>query len=180
MLFSYNACIEKYGNDYQIKKALSAGQIYKIEQGIYSDTPTVSEIERVSFKYPQTVFTMDSAFYYHGLSDVIPEKLHLATSKDAYKIGDDRVKQYFHRKDTFPVGVTSIPYRNSEIRVYDKERMLIELIRNKKSLPFDYYKEVIESYRKAVHTMDIEKMQQYICVFPNQRHILEAVELEVM
>ena len=58
--------------------------------------------------------------------------------------------------------------------------MLIELIRNKKSLPFDYYKEVIESYRKAVHTMDIEKMQQYICVFPNQRHILEAVELEVM
>ena len=71
-------------------------------------------------------------------------------------------------------------YRGTIIRIYDRERMLIELIRNKKALPFDYYKEIIESYRRAVQTMDIEKLQEYILAFPKQNHIWEAVELEVM
>ena len=180
MLLSYNDCEVKYGNHYQIKKALEAERLYKIEPGIYADAPQVSELEIVSFKYEQAVFTMDSAFYYHGLTDVIPEKYHLATSKDAHKIGGKRVKQYFHRDETFSVGKTVMQYGSTTIRIYNKERMLIELIRNKKTLPFDYYKEIIESYRRIVQTLDIESLQEYILAFPKQNHIWEAIELEVM
>lgn len=123
---------------------------------------------------------MNSAFYYHSLTDVIPEKYFLATAKDAHKIGGKRIKQIFHREGQFPIGITTMEYRNFAIRIYDKERMLIELIRNKRALPFDYYKEVVEGYRRIVQTLDLEKMQEYILAFPNQRHIMEAVELEVL
>lgn len=180
MLLSYHDCEIKYGNHYQIKKALESEQLHKLEPGIYADTPNVSELEVVSFKYSQAVFTMDSAFYYHGMTDVIPERYHLATSKDAHKIGGKRIKQYFHRDDTFSIGMTTMQYRGTLIRIYDRERMLVELIRNKKALPFDYYKEIIESYRRTVQTMDIEKLQEYILAFPKQKHIWEAIELEVM
>ena len=180
MLLSYYDCEVKYGNHYQIKKALEADRLYKIEPGIYADTPQVSELEIVSFKYEQAVFTMDSAFYYHGLTDVIPEKYHLATSKDAHKIGGKRIKQYFHREETFSIGKTTMQYGNTTIRIYDKERMLIELIRNKKALPFDYYKEIIGSYRRIVQTLDIESLQEYILAFPKRNHIWETIELEVM
>ena len=50
----------------------------------------------------------------------------------------------------------------------------------KKALPFDYYKEIIESYRRIVQTLDIESLQEYILAFPKQNHIWEAIELEVM
>jgi len=180
MLLSYYDCEVKYGNQYQIKKALETERLYKIQPGIYAYAPQVSDLEIISFKYEQAVFTMDSAFYYHNLTDVIPDKYHLATSKDAYKIGSRRIKQHFHRDKTFSIGKTTILHGSTTIRIYNKERMLIELIRNKKSLPFDYYKGIIKSYRSIVQTMDIESLQKYIISFPKQNHIWEAIELEVM
>ena len=59
MLYSYNDCISSFGNDYQIKKSVSNGKLFKICNGIYSDKEYVSELEIVCFKYPMAVFTMD-------------------------------------------------------------------------------------------------------------------------
>ena len=39
MLYNYNEALKKYKDDYNIKKAVSNKEIYKIEKGIYSDTP---------------------------------------------------------------------------------------------------------------------------------------------
>ena len=58
--------------------------------------------------------------------------------------------------------------------------MLIELIRASKNLPFDYYKEIIESYRRTVYSLDIQKLQEYITAFPKSDAIMEAIELEVL
>lgn len=180
MLFSYAQCETLYGNHYQIKKMVQAGQLYKITAGIYSDVPNVSDLELVVYRYPYAVFTMNSAFYYHGLTDVIPNQYYLATLKDARKIPDKQVKQSFCRETTFGVGIISMKYQNTSVRIYNVERMLIELIRNKNRLPFDYYKEIIESYRRRIHTMDIEALQEYVAVFPKQNHIMETIQLEVL
>ena len=49
MLLSFNECQEKYGNQYQINKMLTSGQLYKVEPGIYSDKERVSELEIISY-----------------------------------------------------------------------------------------------------------------------------------
>ena len=180
MLYSFDECIKKYNNLYQIKKMIQSEKLYKIDRGIYSDKKQVSELEVVVFKYPHAVFAMDSAFYYHGLTDVIPDEFHLATDRDAAKIRSTNVKQIFYQDTIFPIGVGSISYQNVIIQIYDKERMLIELIRNKSVLPFDYYKEIIESYRKSTHDLDIEKLQDYIIQFPKKDYIMNAIQLEVL
>lgn len=180
MLYSYDECIKKYGNLYQVEKMLEAEQLYKIDRGIYSDERVVSELDVIVFKYPKAVFTMDSAFYYHSLTDVIPERYYLATDKDATKILNTKVKQSFHRKNQFDVGIITMEYQNTTIQIYNKERMLIELIRNKSNMPFDYYKEIIESYRKIIGSMDIEKLQDYIEKFPKQNYLMKAIQLEVL
>ena len=41
MLFSYYQCIEIFGTDRKLKKALDNEQMFKIEKGIYSDTKYV-------------------------------------------------------------------------------------------------------------------------------------------
>ena len=68
MLYSYSQCIEMLGTDRKIKKAIHNGQLFKIEKGIYSDTKYVSELAVISMKYPNAIFTLNSAFYYHALS----------------------------------------------------------------------------------------------------------------
>ena len=179
MLFSYDDCLNKYGNHYQLEKILKAEKLFKIEPGIYSDAERVSDLELIVHKYPNAVFTMNSAFYYHSLTDVIPNKYYLATSKDAHKISASNIKQFFHRADKFMLGVTTMQQGAVNIKIYDQERMLIELIRNKNTLPFDYYKEIIENYRRRIGSLDIEKLQDYVSLFPKQSHIFETIQLEV-
>lgn len=180
MLISYADCISQYGNDYKLNKAIAAGKLFKIKSGVYSTKKNSSEFEVIAFKYPNAVFTMNSAFYYHSLTDVIPDIYYLATDKDAAKISDRSVKQVFVRKECFDIGVTTMNYQGINIRIYDLERMLIELIRNKNKLPFDYYKEIIGNFRNRVYELDIQKLQEYITHFPKSQAIFESIQLEVM
>ncbi len=63
------------------------------------------------------------------------------------------------------MGQVKISYHNTEICIYNVERMLIELVRFRGKLPFDYYKEIIGSYRNCVETMDIAKVEEYAAKF---------------
>ena len=93
MIYTYKECKEKWSSNYQIKKQIAAGSLFQIEKGIYSDTPDVSTLAVISTKYPKAIFTMDSAFYYHGLTDVIPDEYHIATDKHSIYISDKRIRQ---------------------------------------------------------------------------------------
>ena len=134
MLLSYKDCIDKYGSDYNIKKEIEKGYLIFKEKGIYSTNRNISEIEIILHKFPKAIFTGKSAFFYHGLSDVIPDYYYLATIRTDTRIKDTRVKQSFLKDDIFKAGITEITYNNFSIRIYNRERMLIELMRFKSKL----------------------------------------------
>ncbi len=56
-----------------------------------------------------------------------------------------RVVQSFLKDDIFEAGITEVKYNNSVVRVYDRERLLIEMIRFRSKVTLDYYKEIILS-----------------------------------
>ena len=95
MLLTYQECLDKYGSDYQIKKEIGSGALFMKEKGIYSTKRNVSEIDVIMHKYPKTVCTGKSAFYYHSLTDMIPDYYHLATRRTDTRIKDSRVIQSF-------------------------------------------------------------------------------------
>lgn len=179
MLLSYEECLERYRSDYQIKKQLAAGNIFKIEKGVYSTEKYVSELSIIAMKYPNAVLTMNSALYIHGLTEVIPERFFLSTDKDAAKITDKRVKQCFEQTDYVYVGAIEEEYQGSHVKIYSKERLLIEVIRNKRKLPYDYYKEIIGNYRKLIYELDIETIQEYAVSFPKSKMLTEVLQAEV-
>ncbi|MBR6637245.1 MAG: hypothetical protein IKK96_00135 [Lachnospiraceae bacterium] len=179
MLMSYEECINKYQTDYNIKKKIEEGTLFKIEKGIYSTEKHVPELSVVTMKYPKAVLTMNSALYMQGLTEVIPEQYFLSTDKDAAKILDKRVKQCFEQTDYVYVGVTEEEYQGSKVKIYSKERLLIEVIRNKRKLPYDYYKEIIGNYRKLIYELDIATIQEYAETFPKSKMITEVLRTEV-
>ncbi|SCZ77500.1 type IV toxin-antitoxin system AbiEi family antitoxin domain-containing protein [Pseudobutyrivibrio xylanivorans] len=180
MILSYKDCIEKYGSDYLLKKEIANGNIFMKEKGVYSTRRNVSDLEVIMSKYPKAVFTGSSAFYYHSLTDVIPDYFYLATKREDSRIRDPRVKQSFLKDDIYGPGITEIIYNNVVIRTYSLERMLVELMRFRTKIPFDYYKEIILNYRRIADQMDFGIVEDYAYMFKNGEKIMEGIQLEVL
>ena len=179
MLYFHKELIKKLKSDYQIKKAVSNKKYYKIEKGLYSDKEFVNPLEIILKKYPNAIFTSDSAYYYYDLTDVIPDYFYLATKRTDSRINDKNVKQIFIPNELFDFGKTQIEIENIIINIYNEERMLVELIRKKNIMPFDYYKELITSYRKKSDKLDIYKIQEYISYYKNESTLIDTLMREV-
>ena len=71
-------------------------------------------------------------------------------------------------------------YNDSIIRIYNRERMLIELVRFKAKLPLDYYKEIIQNYRKLIYELDFSLVEEYSVLFKNGDTLMNTVQMEVL
>ena len=151
-----------------------------LEKGIYSTSNRVSESDVIMAKYPKTVYTGDSAYFYHSLTDVIPDHHYLASRRTDTRIKDPRVIQSFLKDDIFDAGITGMEYNNSVIRIYNRERMLIELMRFKAKTPRDYYKEIISNYRQIVFELDFGLVEDYAALFKNGSTFMDMIQMEVL
>ena len=180
MLLTYQECVGKYGSDYRLKKEIASGNIFMKEKGIYSTMRNTSEIEVILRKYPKAVCTGKSAFYYHSLTDVIPDHYYLATRRTDTRIRDPRVIQSFLKNELFESGIDEMNYNNATIRIYDLERMLIELMRFKMNFSKDYYKEIIQNYRKKTFELDFALVEEYASMFRGGKKLMDMIEAEVL
>ncbi len=179
MLYNYKDLRKIYNSSLKIKKLLENNELFKIEKGIYSNQANISYLEFINFKYPNAIITLDSAFYYYKLTDIKPNKTYLAIKRDSYQANDVKVKFITCIDKYFNLGLTNLNVEGVKIKIYDKERLLIELIRNRNSYDFDYYKEIINNYRKIKNDLDMKKLNYYISNFPNKEHILDVIRREV-
>ena len=179
MLYTYKELLLNYKNAYQIEKAINDKKIYKIEKGIYSDKPNVHFLDIIMKKYPYAIITSFSAYYYHNLTDVIPNKVYLATTRKNRMIYSKKIKQIRMKDELYNLGKTQIDYEGTKINIYDKERMLIDLARNKNKIGYDLYKEIISNYRKLANSLDTQKIEEYLQYFVNGDKIFEIIQDEV-
>ena len=180
MLFNWKEINAKYGYPLKVREALDRGEIYRIKRGFYSNKPYINPLHMVATKYPNTIITMDTAFFIYGLTDVIPDKTHLATMRNATRINDAGVAQVFQSDKIFEPGKTNLEYDGVSISIYNRERMLIELLRKSKSIPFDYYKEIITGYRRISDELDFYKTEEYILLFKRKDFLLDKLRREVL
>jgi hypothetical protein len=103
----------------------------------------------------------------------------MATPARTAAIADRRVKQYFVPEGTGEIGKTELVISGTKIAVYDMERMLIELMRYRHKLPYDYYKEVLGNYRNGIDRLYPAKLDDYLVAFPKRDAISRSIDLEV-
>lgn len=179
MLLTYRDCRERFGKPYQIDGAVADGRLRKIEPGIYSDGGNPSELAVIQFKYPKGILAFESAYLYYDLTDSIPERYALATPANATAIRDPRVKQYYVPTRIYGLGITEIARGGDRIRVYDRERVLVDTARMKNLMAVDLYKEVIGNFRKRIAELDPTKIADYLEQFPKRSMIERIIDEEV-
>jgi len=182
MVYKYSELLNHrdFGNDKKIKQSIENKILFKLECGLYSDKEKTSDLEIIAKLYERAIFTSDSAYFYHGLADNIPSHYYLATKKRTRKIIDKRIIQTFGVDEYFLIGDGYIYYNNVKLRIYDKERMLIELVRNKNKISYDMYKEIISNYRNIVNELNFLKLQRYLEKFSNGSNLLKTIQEEVL
>lgn len=179
MIYTTSELIQLLGNFSKINVAINKGKYHKVSHGLYSDeSPYLTELESLFARYPNAILTLESAFDYYGMSDYIPDEYVVATAQNAHKIRIKKVKQIFVSNDLLNIGKTTIKTEYGIINIYDKERMLIELFRLKSKLSYDYYKEVVNSYRTLFKKgeLDMYKVLKYCQCFSRKDSLLKNIQ----
>ena len=179
MIYNHKSAIKKYKTHAGIIKAVENGKLIKLERNLYATSDDYTEFEYIVNKYPKVIFTMQSAFYYLGLCHEKPEKFHLATKRTAIRMKDKCVKQYYQFDKFFTVGVINMKVENINIHLYNKERMLIELIRSQGRIDDDLFTEIINNYKKSKDDLDYKKLISYIKKFNGKNNLIYRINKEL-
>lgn len=179
MLLTYREALDRLGSRHYVRKAVSLGQLHPIGRGMYSTDEHEDSLAVVARRYPDGILTGQTALYVHGLIDMPPDRIDLATKRGGTKISDRTVRQNFVPAERLEVGKTRTEVDGVSLPVYDQERMLLELMRTRNKLPYDLYREAVASYRKRADEIDIYKLQDYAERMPRGGAYLDRAMEEV-
>lgn len=178
MIFLYKDLVKKGLSDYQIKKYVSEKKLFMIKKGAYSTNKDYNYLECITKKHPNAVYTLTTACYCYGLLKDEKIPYTLATKQKDRKIKDEKVKQIFMMDKLYNIGISKITYQGFIILIYDLERLLIEVVRNKVNLDYDTYQEIINSYKKISKLLNKVKLSTYISKFKDPM-IIKRIENDV-
>lgn len=183
MIYNTKELLEKHKYQNAINDLVKKGVYFKISHGFYSDIDIPSNLPEVlCLLYPKSVVTHYSAFYHYGFSDYVPDKYYIAFPHNSKPINNKMVKQFFVSNSIVDIGVKRIKTNYGFINIYDEERMLIELIRNKRLFSYPYYKEIVQKYRILVlqEAIDFYKIMKYCKHFKNGNSIMKKIQEEIL
>lgn len=179
MLLTYKEARKQVGSRSELARALESGAMRRIARNLYATDGEDSMLEALSMLYPEAIATGQTALYLQGLIDSPPDVIELATKRGGTKISNPAIRQSFIPQEWLRLGASTLVHDGAEVRVYDRERMLLELMRSRSKMPYDIYREAVGSYRKLADELDIYKLEEYAASMPRGGSYLGRVLEEV-
>lgn len=179
MIYLYKDLTKLGKNDFNIKKMVERKELYIIKKGIYSTTIDYNYLEYLSKKHSNVIFTLMTACHCYGLLKDNKPPYYIVTKQKDRKILDENVKQIFMTDSLYDIGMNKVKYLGFDIKIYNLERLLIEVLRNKKNIDFDIYSEIINGYNKIAKLLNKNKIYEYATYFKDPK-IIERYEREIL
>ena len=137
-------------NKTALYKYLKDNNYEKIAHGIYASPEAwADENYALSVRYPQAVFSHDEALYYHGLVDREPmrQTITLYTGYGTKRLVDTGVKVFTVKKELLELGkINGKTSFGHEIPVYNLERTICDLVRNRSSFEIQDFQTALKTY----------------------------------
>lgn len=133
----------------QVRQLVASGDLEKLGRGIYRlPEHPYDEREETARRMPNGVFCLYSACYLHQLSDFVPSEQHLAVPKKSKYVlpGYPPIKLYYWEANAFELGISQFQLGESQIRVYDAEKTVCDMLRLRTKTGLDMVKEVVKNY----------------------------------
>jgi len=131
---------------------LLSGVISKESHGNYVVTDNQpDEYTMIQNRSEKMIFSHATALYLHGLSDRVPHELDITVPQgdNVSRIKRDYENTKFHycKKDIWNLGIIdAVTPQGYTVKIYDVERCICDLIRDKKSVDNQIYTQAIKEY----------------------------------
>lgn len=147
-----------------IPELLNKKIIRKVAYGLYIDNNLIEdEFFILQKRFSNIIFSYNTACYLLNLSDRAPYKIDVTTISHN-NISED-LEIHYVPKDKFDVGIIEIesPYGNP-IKIYNAERCICDILKNKNSVDIELYNKIIKNYFKQKNR-NLVKLEEYSKIF---------------
>lgn len=167
----------------KIKELLDAGVIERIGYGIYAlGNEDIDEYYEFQQKCPKGVFSYGTSAYFWNLSDRVPNVLSCTVPRgyntSRLKI-ETKVKYHYVSKDLYLIGITeTISPQGASIVLYDRERTICDLVKNRKKVDMQLYSTALNLYFKG-REKNIRKLMKYgkaFCIADELEKYMEVLQ----
>lgn len=158
------------------------GQLERVERGIYSlPNEWVDDFEILQIKNEKVIYSFGTALYFHDLSDKAPSTVHI-TVPQGYNTShitksNKQYRIHYVQKEYLEIGVETIKSpQGGLVKVYDKERSLCDIIKNKNSVDTQIFKDSIRNYFNHKER-DTVKLLKYSKLFNIESEVRNYIEM---
>ena len=139
------------------------------------------DLQVIQKNNPRVIFSYGTALYLWDMSDRTPHVFDISVPQgfNASRIKKDskNIRLHYINADKWTVGITETlsPYGN-KVRLYDKERCIIDLIKRKDKIDKQIYIQAIREYFSD-KTTDKTKLIKYAKVFHIERQVRDYMDI---
>ncbi len=134
---------------YQLKPFIRQGDIVRVKQGVYKwHTTDQSELPEVATIVPGGVFCLFTAGAHYALTTFVASAYHLAIPRKAKVVLPDYppIKLYYWNRTAYELGRTDVMIDGVRLPLYDAEKTVCDLLRQRHKLGLDLASEVLTTY----------------------------------
>ena len=133
-----------------LTKLIKKNKIERVSRGVYiKKNVLVDEFVILQSKSKYAIYSNATAPYLHGLSNRIPIRYDI-TVKSGYKGSlqkEKNVNLFYTKKELLELGVTDYKLDSGNIiRVYDLDKTICDIIKNKKKIDAEIFNKAIREY----------------------------------
>ncbi|MDK2808153.1 MAG: hypothetical protein PWP24_888 [Clostridiales bacterium] len=164
-----------------LKSLVEEGILDKESKGIYSLADYLTdEYKVIQMRSEKAIFSYGTALYLLGLSDRTPHFFDVSVPQGCnvsrIKKGNPTLRFHYVKKEWWNIGITSIrtPF-GGIVNIYNKERCICDLIRNKNDVDVQLFTQALKDYFKQ--KCDIRLLDEYGKVFGIDEKIRTYIEV---
>ena len=129
------------------------GKLKRVAHGVYTRSQQPDDkLYRLQARSNRIIFSHETALYLHGLTSRGPLECSVTVPRgyNGSNLREEGIRVYTVKKENFQMGVVNLKSNyGREIKVYDKERTICDLVRNRNNMDITILNEGIKKYIDA-------------------------------
>ena len=163
-----------------LTKLIKENKIERVSRGVYiKKNVLVDEFVVLQSKSKYAIYSNTTALYLHGFSNRIPIKYDI-TIKSGYKGSLQKGKNvnlFYTKKELLELGVIDYKLDSGNIiRVYDSDKTICDIIKNKKKIDAEIFNKAIREYfySKKKNTLKLYEYAKKMNIYNKVRDTFEV------
>lgn len=138
-----------------LKKYMDAGQLERVRKGLYTLRDGLAdEYSLLQTQCSKAVYSYGTALFLWGMSDRTPHLVDITvphgTNLSRLRRDNPGLRCHYVQKEFYELGIAeTVSPQGGSVRLYDKERCICDLIRDKDQMELQLFTQAIKDYFKG-------------------------------